>query len=34
MSISPASAITWAVSAFIVVDFPAPLGPSSPTHEP
>src|SRR3954452_9504337 len=26
--------MTCAVSAFIVVDFPAPLGPSSPTHVP
>jgi hypothetical protein len=26
--------MTCAVSAFIVVDFPAPFGPSSPTHVP
>src|SRR5918997_2375596 len=26
--------MTWAVRAFIVVDFPAPLGPSRPTHVP
>ena len=32
--ISPSSAITCAVSAFIVVDLPAPLGPSRPTHVP
>src|SRR3712207_7366936 len=31
-SISPSSAIACAVSSFIVVDLPAPLGPSSPTH--
>ena len=33
-SSSPSSAITWAVSAFIVVDLPAPLGPRRPTHFP
>ena len=33
-SSSPSSAITWAVSAFIVVDLPAPLGPSRPTQDP
>ena len=33
-SIVPASAMTWAVSIFIVVDLPAPLGPSRPTHVP
>ena len=32
--ISPASAIACAVSIFIVVDLPAPFGPSSPTHVP
>src|SRR2546430_10520165 len=31
---SPSSAIAWAVSSRIVVDFPAPFGPSSPTHVP
>ncbi len=33
-SSSPSSAITCAVRAFIVVDLPAPLGPSRPTHIP
>src|SRR3954453_17601485 len=33
-SISPSSAIAWAVSIRIVVDLPAPVGPSRPTHVP
>ena len=33
-SISPSSAIACAVSMRIVVDLPAPLGPSRPTHVP
>ena len=33
-SSSPSSAIAWAVSIFIVVLLPAPLGPSRPTHVP
>src|SRR3954449_1433206 len=33
-SSSPSSQMTCAVSAFIVVDLPAPLGPSRPTHLP